>query len=306
MRTCLHLKADGYPERIFMTLSIGIDYKVGNWRTCLTENGQTLELSTFTDARSVYSYVEGICAYYPEPIIGLSSPLGTSFVSLSDAAQIQRQTNGEEETTQNDLQDFLRSTNAINLKSYSLPAIKYLPSVPRYRRLKKSHMGSSDRLCSVATLLYRMRQQEATWPEMRFLYLEVGSTSRSITVVKDGCIIDGIGEVAPINDGEVDAVDVEQAFWEGLTQDLAGLMAIHHFEDVVIVDCVSSNGEQKQRSSVIEQLGDNYQFYMFPRRESEPEGFETAIGASILAEGLYHPGLAAEVTEHLLSSLAQP
>src|SRR6266516_4221197 len=284
MRTCLHLKADGYPERIFMTFSIGIDYKVGNWRTCLTENGQTLELSTFTDARSVYSYVEGICAYYPEPIIGLSSPLGTSFVSLSDAAQIQRQTNGEEETTQNDLQDFRRATNAINLKSYSLPAIKYLPSVPRYRRLKKSHMGSSDRLCSVATLLYRMRQQEATWPEMRFLYLEV----------------------APINDEEVDTVDVEQAFWEGLTQDLAGLMAIHHFEDVVIVDCVSSNGEQKQRSSVIEQLGDNYQFYMFPRRESEPEGFETAIGASILAEGLYYPGLAAEVTEHLLSSLAQP
>jgi predicted butyrate kinase (DUF1464 family) len=285
-----------------MALSIGIDYKVGNWRTCLTENGQTLELSTFTDARSAYSYVERICAYYPEPIIGLSSQSGTSFVSLS--AQIQHAINGEEETAQKDLQDFLRATNAINLKGYNLPAIKYLPSVPHYRRLKQRHMGTSDRLCSVATLLYRMRQQEATWPEMRFLYLEVGPTSHSITVIKDGCIVDGIGEISPINDEE--AVDVEQAFWECLVQDLAGLMAIHHFEDVVIMDRVSSNGEQKQRSLVVEQLGDNYQLYMFPHRESEPEGFEAAIGASILAEGLYHPGLAAEVTEHLLSSLAQP
>jgi predicted butyrate kinase (DUF1464 family) len=289
-----------------MALSIGIDYKVGNWKTCLAENGQTLELLTLNDAQSTCSYIEQTCARYPEPVIGFSSQLGTSFVPLRNAAQMQGDLKAGEEAVQRDLQDLLRATTALNLKSYSLPGVKYLPSVPHYRRLKQGHMGTSDRLCSVATLVYRMRQQDAAWPEMRFLYLEAGPTSHSITVIENGRIVDGIGKVYALADEEATQGDVEQAFWEGLVQDLSGLMAIHHFEDVVLVDHVVASEEQEQRSTVVEHLGDNYQFYLFPRQESEPEGFEAAIGAAILAEGLHQPGLAAEVTEHLLSSLAQP
>ena len=61
-----------------MTMSIGIDYKAGMWKTCFTENGQTIELCTFADSNATLAYIEDICAFYPEPIIALSSTLETT------------------------------------------------------------------------------------------------------------------------------------------------------------------------------------------------------------------------------------
>jgi predicted butyrate kinase (DUF1464 family) len=208
-----------------------------------------------------------------------------------------------------DLREFLIAINAINGKSYSLPSVSNLTSVPHYRKLNRANMGSSDKLCSVAALLYRMRQQDASWSEMHFLYLEVGDDSRSVVVVSDGCIVDGLAHSSPVVHNEDDAGEtleedvIEQAFWEGLSEDLAGLMAVHHFEDVVLVDRRSSD-EARRGDGVIERLGDLYQFYLFPHAESEPEGFEAAIGAAIIADGLYHRGLASEVVQHL--QLGQP
>ncbi len=65
-----------------MTMSIGIDYKAGAWKTCFTENGQTVELCTFADCDAILAYIEDICASYPEPIIALSSSLETTLCSL--------------------------------------------------------------------------------------------------------------------------------------------------------------------------------------------------------------------------------
>ncbi|MBV9228335.1 MAG: DUF1464 family protein [Chloroflexi bacterium] len=287
-----------------MALSIGIDYSVNCWQTCLMENGQVLALSTFGDAQATFSYVKQICASYPEPIITLSIPLQTTFGPFLNVASAS-------ELSQNDLKEFLIAANEINLRSYSLPAIKYLPGIPHYRKLNRSDMGSSDQLCAVATLLYRMRKQEAAWSEMRFLYLEADYTSRCITVIQDGCIVDGIRKTPTIDSaiyGDMTEAEqeklLEQAFWEGLAQDLAGLMALHHFEDIVMGNTCSSASDSALKDAVIDRLGDTYQLYLFPGSQSEQEGFETAIGAAIIAEGLYRPGLAAEVTQRLLSPLA--
>jgi len=145
------------------------------------------------------------------------------------------------------------------------------------------------------------------------MYLDVEHNSRSIIVVEDGRIVNGLGENAGtyhaygvgqqegIDSGDgsdtmEDEVIAEQAFWEGLTQDLAGLMAIHHLEDIVVT------GQRKD--AAIERLEDTYQFYCFPHHTYEQEGFEAAIGAAIIAEGLYYPGLAAEIVERLQLSQA--
>ena len=276
-----------------MTMSIGIDYKAGMWKTCFTENGQTIELCTFADSGATLAYVEDICAFYPEPIIALSSTLETTLCSL--------QTLEEQITTPDmaDLHTFLSVISSLNTKNFHLPALKNLKSVPRYRKRKRKDMGDADKLCSVATLLYRMRQQEAAWSEMRFLYLEVGEEDRSIVVIKDGRIVDGMTVRMEVDDEEEDEQEREQAFWEGLSEDVAGLMAIHHFEDIVVIDRRSSLQEKIDKSTVVDRLGDTYQFYLYPHGESEPEGFETAIGASLVAEGLFRPGLASEVVERL-------
>src|SRR5947209_5477078 len=143
---------------------------------------------------------------------------------------------------------------------------------------------------------------------MSIIYLEVDDNARSIVVVKDGQVVDGLSKNMPLElldqgDGEQadDVQMIEDAFWEGLTQDLAGLMAIHHFEDIVVMDrrVSSESMPGSRKDDVIERLNDTYQFYHFPHGESEPDGFEPAIGAAIIAEGLYGPGLATEIVNRL-------
>ncbi len=281
-----------------MTMSIGIDYKAGTWKTCFAENGQTLELCTFANSDATLAYIESVCTLYPEPIIALSSALETTLCSLQTLLEEQEHT--ATPSAMIDLHRFLGAISSLNAKNFHLPALKSLASVPRYRKRKRKDMGNADKLCSVTTLLYRMRQQEAEWPEMRFLYLEVGEDDRSIVVIKDGRIIDGMTvSIEAVEDDEEDEQEREQAFWEGLTEDVAGLMAIHHFEDIVVIDHRSTTQDQLNKSTVVDRLGDTYQLYLFPRSESEPEGFETAIGASLIAEGLFHPSLASEVVERL-------
>ncbi len=275
-----------------MTMSIGIDYKAGEWKTCFTENGQTIELCTFANSDVILEYIERICSFYPEPIIALSSRLETTLCSL------QTLENAAKMPEMSDLHIFLATITSFNRKNFHLPGLKHLKSVPRYRKRKRKDMGDADTLCSVATLLYRMRQQEATWSEMRFLYLEVGEDDRSIVVIKDGRVVDGLTVRMEVDEGE-DEQEREQAFWEALAEDVAGLMAIHHFEDIIVIDRHSSLQDKLDRSTVVDRLGDTYQLYLFPRSESEPEGFESAIGASLIAEGLFRPSLASEVVERL-------
>ena len=193
------------------------------------------------------------------------------------------------------------------LHQYRLPPVNQLPDIPVFRRQHRRDMGGSDTLCATALLLYRMRMQEAIWSEMRFLYIDTDFGARSIVVVEDGRIVNGIGETSGTYGSQTTTPErkepanwsdhleqealAEQAFWEGLTQDLAGLMAIHHLEDIVVT------GQLKE--AVIEKLEDRYQFYLFPYKGHEQVGFEAAIGAAIIAEGFYRPGLAAEVVERL-------
>ena len=279
-----------------MTISIGIDYKASTWKTCFTENGQTIELCTFANSDATLAYIESVCVLYPEPIIALSSALETTLCSLQTMLEKQDSV----ESDMNDLHKFLVAIGSFNANNFHLPSLKSLKSVPRYRKRKRKDMGDADKLCSVTTLLYRMRQQEAEWPEMRFLYLEVGEDDRSIVVIKDGRIIDGMTvSIEAVEDGEEDEQEREQAFWEGLSEDVAGLMAVHHFEDIVVIDRRSTTQDKLDKSTVVDRLGDSYQLYLYPQRESEPEGFETAIGASLIAEGLFRPSLASEVVERL-------
>ena len=287
-----------------MAISIGIDSTTQNWKTCLMENGAILELCSFADAAALLAYVEHICALYPEPTVA---------VPYSDRSLIEA------------LHNALKS---INLNSYCLPQIKELPTIPAYRKLNRLQMGAAGQLCTVAMLIYRLFERETAWSEMNFLLLEVQQDSVSIQVVEDGQIVNGLSGMADVSeirlhlrlDGNfsysfgsdhrestyrsdwLNPVDASKhelvngharkyAFWEGLAQELAGLMAIHHCEDIVVL------GQRKE--AVIEWFDDIYQLYHFPYKDSDRPGFEAATGAAIVAEGLAHNGLAAEVVERL-------
>lgn len=85
--------------------------------------------------------------------------------------------------------------------------------------------------------------------------------------------------------------EYERALWEGLTQDIAGLIAIHHIEDMVV------SGDFQEE--FIERFAENYQVYLFPSSEADAPGFEGALGAAVLAGGLFLPGKAREIVDQL-------
>jgi predicted butyrate kinase (DUF1464 family) len=295
-----------------MTISIGIHHHQDLWHVCLMENGRVLECISFEDDNTILTYLEHTCALYPEPVIALSSHLHVPLSPLNMLVEDMLQSPTPTTTFDGAFDKFLVALNTINFRNYVLPAIEYLESLPLHRKLYRGPLGDTPRLCRIATLLYRLRVQETFWSAMCFLYLEVGRYSSSIAVVKEGQIIDAISTKALYAEtqdadceGDEHECGVASAFLEMMTQDLAGFLALHHYEDVVLAyDSLSLPGAHLKKA-LIDRFGDLYQLYLYPAGESEPASFDTAIGAALLAEGLAHPGLAAEIVERLLSPLAQ-
>jgi Protein of unknown function (DUF1464) len=276
------------------TVSIGIDYSGGDWKLCLLEDGEPSECLRFSEQEQAFRWLSHTSALYPEPTIGLSSLLDCAFCPLSALAGHLVASSG---STEHALPDFLISLSTLSRKGYGLPSLKYVASIPAYRRLLHTTMGTPDTLCSVATLLYRMRQSQASWAEMRFLCLEVGPWYTTINVVQDGRLVDSMVSRRDIR-GSFDLAVRREAFWEGLLSDLGGLMAVHHFEDIVISQKNDSAEASVCKEQIIERLGDLYQCYLYP--QSEHPGFEACIGAALLVAGLSSSSSSAELTSRLL------
>jgi len=281
-------------REIFMAVSVGVMRDGDAWNSCMLEDGQVLESFAFESTASALAYVERVCVDYPELSLAIALESETPFLALSAISDQQLESLSLGTYDALDAQqarEFLIALRNINLHSFLMPSIKYLPGVPVYRKLLRATLGTSNDVCAVAALLYRLREKEATWPEMHFLCVGVGDQRRSIQVVEEGQIVNGIAATMQLVPQKELQSLFEQALWEGLMQDMAGLMAIHHIEDIVVL------GEYQDALS--EHFADKYQVYMFPTGEADMPGREAALGAAIIAEGLYLSGLASEVVERL-------
>ena len=290
-----------------MVLNIGVDCRADGWKICLMEHGRVLELGSFPDSLAMLVYIQSMCAHYPEPTIAVSSDMNTCYAALHTMTEQQFYEMTLDQSNRPwgvSLKELLIGIGSMNLRSYCIPAIAYVDSVPAYRKLNRADMGTAGNLCAIATILSRMREREAAWSEMCFLYLEVGHATKSIVVVEDGYIVNGIGTQEHLYRGnwlDIQAGEalVEEALWEGLTHDLAGLMAIHHLEDIVVREQSTAAEDVRRKDAVIERLGEQYQLYTFPGYEAGREGYDVAIGAAIIAEGLAGAGSMVEVVERL-------
>lgn len=288
-----------------MAVHIGIDYTPGQWRVCVLEEGRPADLRFFSTVDEMLGMLSQICASYPEPTMVVSLAVITPFVALADLSdeQLERLVQRYHPTPAFlEVKTALQALRALSLHSYCAPSVEYLPAVPLHRFLLRSALGSADELCAVVNLLHHMRTQQATWEEMNFLFINTGENGTCILVIVDGRVINGIdtlqgsslaaayGSLALAETAEEELTEEErgrretfqqaldEAFWEGLTQELAGLLALHHIEDLVVL------GSRSDR--LIDRLADTYQIYLFPRLSSESTGYESALGAALLAEGL--------------------
>ena len=77
--------------------------------------------------------------------------------------------------------------------SYTIPSVKLLPTVPAYRKLNKIDMGTSDKVCSVALALVKLKEVGISFTDQNFVLVEAGYGFNSFVAVKSGKIVDGLG-----------------------------------------------------------------------------------------------------------------
>jgi hypothetical protein len=307
-------------ERIAsIVLSVNVRYKPYDCETCLVENGWIREYFVWEEMEDLLAYVTQISIRHPTVLLALVTDMETNLCSLTDLLQ---QVAEQDRQKQNAL---LYALRPLNDKCILLPAVKYAPAVPLHRQRFSSTLGLPHTLCMLATLLYRMRQQDADWAEMTFFYLELHPMSYTLVVVKEGSVVDGTicdftsqreSVSEPPEFQEQTSRLLELAFWERLTRDLAGLVAIHYIEDIVLHETgkevrgvehyVDADNQMTRQEAAIERLGDTYKLYLFPQDQNEQAGRETVFGACLLAEGLLHADHAVEIAQRLISVLSLP
>ena len=74
--------------------------------------------------------------------------------------------------------------------AWTIPGVIHLPTVPKYRKINRIDMGTSDKLCSVALAIYQLSREGI---DQNFVLVEAGYGFNAFVAVKDGKVVDGIG-----------------------------------------------------------------------------------------------------------------
>ena len=288
--------------------SLGVDYGTGSWKTALLGESGAPALRSFLSSNEVHTYLGEIDRRYPGLPIVLPSGFGIPLkrVQELDDRDLFEIALRRETPAERGLSRFLLALTGSRLNAYCIPAVKLLPSVPTHRKVNRVDMGTSDKVCAVAFFLSTLHERGACFEELDFLALEVGQAFRAMVAIRGGRIVDGLGgtaggiglECRGRIDGELaylydwstkesvyrgGARDAEarfggygyDAFWEELEKDLVMLLHFHGLKRVLVAG--------RWKHEVKDRLQQRFQIEL-PTDESE--GFEAAIGAALLADGI--------------------
>jgi predicted butyrate kinase (DUF1464 family) len=288
--------------------SLGIDYGTGSWKSALLVEGRSPELRGFGGADEVRDSIAEADRAHPALPIVLPSGFGVPLrrVQELDGRDLYEMALRRDAPAERGLSRFLLNLRASRLNAYCIPAVKLLPSVPIHRKVNRVDMGTSDKLCTAAYFVTHLHERGARLESIDLVVLEVGHAFRAIVAIRGGRIVDGLGGTAggigPECRGSIDgelaylydwdtkdsiyhggARDVEvrfgdhgdAAFWEGLEKDLLMLLSFHGLKTILVA------GRRKQE--VGERLRRRFQIEAATQGD---EGFEAAIGAAILADGI--------------------
>ena len=288
--------------------SLGVDYGTGSWKTALLVESRCPVLRSFTSSDEVRDLIEEMEGGYPDLPIVLPSGFGIPLKRVQDLddRDLFEIALRREAPSHRGVSHFLMSLRPSHLNAYCIPAVKLLPSVPIHRKVNRVDMGTSDKVCTAAFIVSRLHGQGGRFEDLDFVALEVGQAFRAILAVRGGKIVDGLGGtgggMGPQCRGSIDgeltylydwdtkesvyhggARDIEvryggyghAAFWEALEKDLLMFLSFHELKTILVA------GRQKQ--DVKDRLGHCFRIEAATDRN---EGFEAAIGAAILADGI--------------------
>jgi predicted butyrate kinase (DUF1464 family) len=287
--------------------SLGIDYGTASWKLALIEGREILFLKRFQDSSELEPVLTDLVHQHPGLPMVLPSGFGIPVKRIQDVddRDLFEMTLRRGDPTEKGLGRFLQQLRGTPFRAYCIPAVKLLPSVPTHRKVNRIDMGTSDKLCAVAYLLHHQAVHGQPVETQAFLSLEVGEAFKAVIVVRGGRIVDGLGGTAghmgPKARGAVDGelacltsfdktkiyrgggFDEEtsfaqygaDAFWEGLEKEIVLFLNYYHLSRIMVTG---------RRKEMVRQRFESRYPLEIPLQDDE--GYEAALGAAILADGI--------------------
>ena len=292
--------------------TLGVDYGTGSWKTALLEDGATRELASLPTMERALAYIAEQWTARPGLEIVLPSGFGVPLMRLNAANDEHyfAMSLRKGDPAGGGLGLFLKRLQARGVDGYCLPAVKLLPTVPAWRGLNRVDMGTSDKLCAAAYLMALLHEREQLpFDGMSFLSLEVGYAFKCWLVIAGGHIVDAIGgtggTVGPRSRGAIDGelaylhgfaskADIygggwadlaamcgeetaARSFWEGLLMERMALSTYYQINTIVV--------SGRRRADVLARWGGDPDLTIRVLH-NDAEGYEAALGAALLADGL--------------------
>jgi predicted butyrate kinase (DUF1464 family) len=286
-------------------LSVGIDYDAVSWKVALWDEEHAADLHTFACAPEMWEFLEEVRRAHPAAPTVLPSGFGVPVTRAGEILDqdILEMTLGGEGGGVDLLGSFLAEARRRIPRAFCIPAVRLLPTLPPHRKRNRFDLGTADVLCIAAWILHSLDRTGHDRASLAFLLVDIGAAGRALLAIRAGRIVDGIGRTTPglgeptPNDAqallaargfEVRRARVPRppgpgaepsanpaAFWEGIAKESHALLAYHGLPEVFIT------GERCREAR--EALGTCVPCASFP---PPGEGYESALGAAVLAAGL--------------------
>lgn len=196
--------------------SVGIDAGSFVWSAVKLENN--LVIDTFrketnfvkTNAKEFSLF---LADFMQESISVIPSAFGSKITRLCDISENELMAillkNDHSSTV--GLYSVLCELKKYTLDAYFIPSVKMLSTVPRYKKVNKIDMGTSDKLCTAIYAMYEQSNRlHIDLHDTSFLLVEIGSCFTSLLFIDAGTIVDGVGGTSgPVGLSAKGAIDGE-------------------------------------------------------------------------------------------------
>jgi predicted butyrate kinase (DUF1464 family) len=200
-----------------------------------------------------------------------------------------------------ELGTFLAEARRRSLRAFCIPSVKLLPTVPSHRKVNRLDLGTSDALCAAAWAIHCLQATGRPHEACNFLLLHTRTDARSLLVIREGRILDGVGSTAGqgdrlperlravlrsrpggrsrlprVNEAKPPSGDCsDSALWEATAKESLGLLGFHKLSEVIPTGV--------RRVEFRQMLETRLPLVELP---ALPDGYEAALGAAVIAAGL--------------------
>jgi len=284
-------------------LALGIAPSPSGWVVALWDEVRAARLSTVAGSDALWPLLRELEEAHPHLPLVLPSGAGVPITRAGELldGDIAEMLAGLPAETAERLGPCLVEARRRIPHAFCLPGVRQLPTVPLQRKLGRADLGSAEGLCAAVWALHCLSRTEGAATAERLLLVLRGPGGRTLLVVQDGQIVDGVGETQPglhpaegsgpprgdrarfrardprtLREAESRLPGCARlAQSEALCKETLGLAATYRLRDVVLI----GSHPPEVASTLASRL----------TQHSLPEvatGYEAALGGALIAAGL--------------------